>query len=101
MPSHWTYTDCCPEDDLEQGDIILPTEQLKSLFARVHQHFCDPKYVGFVVLTQSCDLVRRDDGVCKAKHITLAVVRELHYNYRTKMFGIWKAHGKGRVLTTR
>jgi len=42
----------------------------------VHKHFTDPKYLAFIVLTQTCDLVMRRN-VCKAKHINLAVIRPL------------------------
>ena len=76
MPLHWTYTVFRPEDDLRQGDIVAPTDDLQSLFREVHKHFCDPKYIAFAVLTQSCDLVRRK-GTCSARHINLAVVRSL------------------------
>jgi hypothetical protein len=42
----------------------------------VHNHFADPKYLAFIVLTQTCDLVVRKKA-CKAKHISLAVIRPL------------------------
>ncbi len=78
MPVHWTYEKIAPADDsLMQGDILWPTEELKSLFEKVHPHFCDPKYIGFIVITQSCDLVRRDGRTCRADYINLAVIREL------------------------
>lgn len=77
MPTHWTYDGTWnTADDLEQGDVLLPTDGLSSLFDRVLPHFCDRKYVGFIILTQSCDLVRRK-GVCTARYINLAVIRQL------------------------
>jgi hypothetical protein len=60
-----------------QGDILWPKDELKSLFKEVHPHFCDPKYIAFIVTTQSCDLVCRDNKPCKADYINLAVVRDL------------------------
>lgn len=73
---HWTYTRFAPEDDLEQGDILAPTEDLRRVLDDVHPHFCDEKYLGFVVATQSCDLVRRR-ALPKAPYVSLAVVRSL------------------------
>lgn len=75
MPTHWTYKSFEPGDGLFQGDIIARDPLLEVLRA-VHGHFCDPKYLAFVVVTQTCDLVVRK-GRCKAKHISLAVVRSL------------------------
>jgi hypothetical protein len=74
---HWTYQ--LIEDknsDLQQGDILLPNEGLKNLFHKVHPHFIDSKYNGFLILTQTCDLVRRD-GKCKSRYVNLAVIRPL------------------------
>lgn len=76
MPTHWTYCDFEPNSDLVQGDILGRNEELVELMRRVHAHFCDEKYLGFVVVTQSCDMYRRQDG-CRATHITLAVIRSL------------------------
>ena len=59
-----------------QGDILAPAEELRSLFKEVHPHFCDDKYLAFVVTTQSCDLERRH-GTCTARYINVAVVRSL------------------------
>lgn len=78
MPNHWTYKTFQKEDDLRQGDILFPDEGLRNIFGKVHKHFLDNKYVAFVVLTQSCDLVRRHNKSCSATHISLAVVRKLN-----------------------
>lgn len=75
---HWTYSNLEPNSDLEQGDILKRSDELLALLRKVHSHFCDDKYVNFVVLTQTCDLVRRKSH-CNAKHITLSVVRELDH----------------------
>jgi hypothetical protein len=74
---HWTYSDVEAVDDLYQGDIIARSEPLLDLFQRVHPHFCDEKYLGFLITTQTCDLVRRGSKACKTKHINLAAIRSL------------------------
>lgn len=76
MPTHWTYDPFKAEDDLEQGDILKPSAKLRELFEDVHHHFLNDKYVGFLVATQSCDLVLRH-GSAKAPYISLAVIRPL------------------------
>lgn len=64
--------------DLEQGDILEPTTRLRSILRGVHPHFCDPKYLGFMVLTQTCDLVRRTQGgSCTSRYVTIATIRSL------------------------
>jgi hypothetical protein len=76
MPTHWTYDVVAPDADLAQGDILVPTDELRAVFEQVHRHFLDPKYTGFLVTTQSCDLVRRRRG-CSTRYLTIAVVRQL------------------------
>lgn len=77
MPAHWTYAPVVEANaDLEQGDILLPTDALQQVFSEVHPHFQDSKYLAFVVTTQSCDLVLRR-SVPKATYINLAAVRPL------------------------
>lgn len=76
MPTHRTYADHGEGDDLQQGDILKPTEALSGVFRKVHPYFLDAKYSAFIVLTQSCDLERRPSH-CKAEHISVAVVRPL------------------------
>ena len=79
MHSHWTYRDVEPDEDLCQGDILVPDEGLKKIFKEVHPHFFDSnRYLGFLVITQSCDLVRRGNKKkCSASHISIAVIRSL------------------------
>jgi hypothetical protein len=75
-PTHWTYKEFSPNDGLFQGDIITRKAPLLDILREVHKHFTDPKYLAFIVLTQTCDLVVRGKS-CKAKHLSLAVVRPL------------------------
>ena len=76
MPTHWTYAAVAPDADLVQGDILAPTEALRAVFREVHPHFLNPKYTGFLVTTQSCDMARRG-GTCSTRYLTIAVVRQL------------------------
>ena len=76
MPTHWTYAPYGESDGIEQGDILHPTDRLKEILAEVHPHFNNEKYLGFMVGTQSCDLVPRNSST-KAAYISLAVIRPL------------------------
>lgn len=73
---HFTYSILEEKSDLEQGDIILPTEELKRELSKDHHNYCDDKYLGYAIATQSCDLVRRN-GKIKADYISIAVIRSL------------------------
>lgn len=76
MPSHWTYADeCDPASHLEQGDILLPTQALRAALTQAHPHFTDDKFLGFVVITQTCDLVKRP--LPSAPYVAIAAVRSL------------------------
>jgi hypothetical protein len=73
---HWTYATHSTEY-LQQGDILSPSDELRAVLKEVHPHFLDMKYRAFLVLTQTCDLIRRDRISCKSRYINLAVVRSL------------------------
>jgi hypothetical protein len=66
-----------PSSDLCQGDIVRPTDGVRAILKDVHPHFTDERYTAFLVLTQTCDLVRRRGEPCKSRYINLAVVRPL------------------------
>jgi hypothetical protein len=73
---HWTYK-FESESDLEQGDILRPTEYLEKILTTYHPYYAShPDNQLFIVLSQSCDLACRK-GDCKASYITLAPVRPL------------------------
>lgn len=76
---HWTYEKWERDSDLRQGDILEPTEELLNLFKDFHPHFTQEKYRGFLILTQSCDMVLRKErgNKCSATHISLSVIRSL------------------------
>lgn len=77
MAVHWTYQDIgAAGGDLEQGDILYPSEDLLALFRDEHPYFFKDEFLGFMVASQSCDLVRRKGGV-KASFISLSAIRPL------------------------
>jgi hypothetical protein len=94
---HFTY-DTPDTSSLRQGDVLRRTEQVNQILAEVHPHYhrnADNHFL--IVLTQSCDLERRDDQPCKARYITVAAVRPARLaiereinNYRTELEA--KAH---------
>jgi hypothetical protein len=75
---HWTYKEYELESDLQQGDFIIPTQELKEILLNdVNPKFCVDKYIGFVITTQSCDLARHGGKPPKAQYINIATVRSL------------------------
>jgi hypothetical protein len=73
----FTYKDV-PSESLEQGDVLVRTSPLNKVLREIFPYFSDAsKYPHFMVLTQTCDLVRRGKGTCKAEYITLAPVRPI------------------------
>src|SRR5690348_13989097 len=62
---------------LQQGDCIARTAAVDAILQEVHPHYLKADYNCFLVLTQSCDLVRRDGEPCKAPYVTIAAVRPL------------------------
>lgn len=76
---HFTYEhEKFSAAELCQGDVLSRTPELDSLLDLVHQHFHKKSTnLYFMVLTQTCDLVPRAGGSCKARYITLAPVRNL------------------------
>lgn len=62
-----------------QGDVLERTPAINQLLKEVHPHFYGhQKNLYFIVLTQSCDLVRRKTGGdCKSPYISIAPVRSM------------------------
>jgi hypothetical protein len=76
MP-HFTYKDPIDVDSLHQGDIINRTPEVESIIKKVHPHYFEKNdYKFFMVITQTCDLVKRN-GECSSRYITIAAVRPL------------------------
>lgn len=106
MP-HFTYES--PDvENLMQGDLIKRTEAVEKTLLEYHPYFInnsENRY--FIVITQSCDLVRRS-GVCAARYITIAAVKKLniaikryveslHHDEGDKLLGISDARNKQKV----
>lgn len=72
---HFTYKSDLDMSSLCQGDVLQITEELSMVLKDVHPYFQKEQYKYFMVLTQSCDLVRRNGKSCKTPYITLAAVR--------------------------
>jgi hypothetical protein len=73
-----TYDSGISNSRLMQGDVLARTEQINEILRVVHPHFHQhPKNLYFMVLTQSCDLVPRIGGKCKAPYIAIAPARPL------------------------
>lgn len=72
---HFTYKADADMKSLCQGDVLNITEELAEVLRNVHPYFLNGQYRYFMVLSQSCDLVRRDGKNCKTPYITLAAIR--------------------------
>lgn len=73
---HFTYKPDGDMNSLCQGDVLEITDELKKVLEEVHPYFLNEQYKYFMVLSQSCDLVRRKGKECKTPYITLAAVRD-------------------------
>ena len=74
---HWTYHQYDAGSDLEQGDFLAPTEPLRAL---VRERSPGPRAddsLGFMIATQSCDLVRRKGVASIDLHISIVPVLSL------------------------
>ena len=72
---HFTYRQP-DQSSLKQGDVLKKTPTLLTVIKGIHPPYALDDYLFFQVLTQTCDLFRRD-GTCKARYITIAAVRSL------------------------
>ena len=81
------YLESPPTDALEQGDVLQKTPAIQELLTKYHPYYAqhdENKF--FVVLTQSCDLVRRS-AHCGARYIALAPIRPLKTIVRREFEG--------------
>lgn len=75
---HFTYAPSPDLSTLNQGDVLKRTDAVQAMLQEVHPHYhAKPDYPYFLVLTQSCDLVRRAGGHCSSRYVTIAAVRPL------------------------
>jgi len=64
-----------PKGDLAQGDVLKTSPELQKILSTYHPYYVENKENRFfVVLTQSCDLVRRRSGI-GTRYLSLAPVR--------------------------
>lgn len=75
-PEFFAYESTC-SNDLQQGDVLAATENVRAILQKYHARYAQDHYSHFIVLTQSCDLVRRSGSKPKARYVTLAGVRSL------------------------
>lgn len=61
-------------DDLQQGDLVFPENEIKSLINQ-NGAIIESDIIAFIVITQSCDLVSRDNSV-KTDYINFAIVKD-------------------------
>jgi hypothetical protein len=74
---HFTYDEQA-RSGLLQGDLIQRTEDVDKILKAVHPHYFEsPNYRYFLILTQSCDLARREGKPCNGRYISIAAVRPL------------------------
>lgn len=81
------YQEPPPTDVLEQGDVLQRSEGILQLLGSYHPYYAqhsENKF--FVVLTQSCDLVKRG-GSCGARYIAIAPIRPLKTIVRREFEG--------------
>ncbi len=77
MPTHYVY-DVTKNTELCQGDVLKRSPALIGLFDEYFPYYSKHRdYIYFMVLTQTCDLVRRDGEPCNASYISLAAVRPI------------------------
>jgi hypothetical protein len=74
--SHFTYQEPA-KLTLNQGDVLKKTEAIYKILQDVHPHYLNEDYTHFIVLTQTCDLQRRESKSCNSPYITIAAVRPL------------------------
>ena len=78
MATHYVYDD--PKPELSQGDVLQKSSGLLSVIKTYFPYYAEhDDYKYFMVLTQTCDLVRRDGGPCASPYITLAAVKPLQH----------------------
>jgi hypothetical protein len=83
---HFTYAEAVDCNSLSQGDVLRRTPGVEALLREVHPHYFEkPDYPYFIVLTQSCDLVRRSGRPCSSRYITIAAVRPLTLAIRREL----------------
>jgi len=92
MSQNFQYADEFDYEQLYQGDVLVRTpeldEALKDIYPYVHSE--KEKYKFFIILTQSCDLIRRNGKLPKADQLTIAAVRSIRYFLKAEVAKLQK-----------
>jgi hypothetical protein len=76
---HFTYENVPDKSNLKQGDLLERTPEINQILAEFHPHYyTNEKNKYFAVLTQSCDLIRRNGLPLSTPYITIASVRHIN-----------------------
>ena len=105
---HFTYCARSSGEELHQGDLLRRSTALVAVLREVHPHYTKLDYTHFMVLTQSCDLVRRGGDPPRSRYVTIAAVRPAHLAIKRasesqfgddleRTYHISDVLGKGRV----
>lgn len=104
---HFTYTAPVGSKDLQQGDYIARSDEINGIISEIHPYYTKSDYLGFMVLTQTCDLVRRDDEppleyitLCAIRPIEAAInseLRKVQTNFVLRLGNAVDARGEGHV----
>jgi len=100
---HFTYREHLNSTVLRQGDVIQITDELASVLRTHHPYFTNDQYKYFIVITQSCDLERRNGNNCNSAYITLAAVRTFDdfINRISKKFAVSEVNGFNFIVKSR
>lgn len=95
---HFTYNSDPCDGDLCQGDVLERTPGFEALLKEFYpQYAARPENKYFLILTQTCDLVRRSGGRCVAPYISVAPVRPLSVALSRKLAEVAEADIGGRI----
>ena len=99
---HFTYK-LKAGKDLEQGDILEKNEEIKKVLEKVHPHYLKKDYSHLMVVSQSCDLVIRNENKCNTPYITLVAVRPIETALERMLLKHQKSElcRKGNICSTR
>lgn len=76
MATHYVYEGTPDPNMLNQGDVLQRTDELVDQIREFFPYYANhPDYKYFMLITQGCDLYRRDGRPCNAQYLTLAAVR--------------------------
>jgi hypothetical protein len=77
---HFTYDVALSSNMLMQGDVIRRTPEVENVLKKYHPYYFEKtENRFFIIVTQTCDLVRRSGGDCASRYISLAAVRTLEW----------------------